>query len=279
MAVHTDHDPSIEAALDQWRRWTSGDTNDRPALGELLGEGSANRVYELLPLRQQVLRFAHKSHELSVNRSRKEIALWKFAANQGLAPTVYHHSDNGGVVITDRLSFTDVSVEAHAALCQQIHRLRPNASRLRLMDVVETYRAMAMRAESTHTTSLQVNRASRRQPIRQDLSQLDSESPVFCHNDLSSHNVGWLGDRLLAIDWEYAAMGSPHYDVASASEGMHCEERHEFAVRVLENKFDSDMWSIACRVVPVINYLWALATDNQKAASSLRGAIEEHYPT
>ena len=83
----------------------------------------------------------------------------------------------------------------------------------------------------------------------------------------------------MAIDWEYAAMGSPHYDVASASEGMHCEERHEFAVRVLENKFDSDMWSIACRVVPLINYLWALATDNHEAASSLRGVIEEHYPT
>ena len=47
MAVPTSHDPSIEAALDQWRQWTLGDTYERPALGELLGEGSANRVYEL----------------------------------------------------------------------------------------------------------------------------------------------------------------------------------------------------------------------------------------
>ena len=77
MAIRTNHDPSIEAALDQWRHWTLGDTNDRPTLGELLGEGSANRVYELLPMRQQVLRFAHKSHELSLNRSRQEIELWK----------------------------------------------------------------------------------------------------------------------------------------------------------------------------------------------------------
>ena len=194
----------------------SGDTNDRPALGELLGEGSANRVYELLPLRQQVLPVRTQSHELSVNPSRQEIELWKLAANEGLAPAVYYHSDGGDVVITDHLSFSDVSHEAHAELCKQIHHLRPGRSRLRLTKVAATYRAAANEAanqKSSHPAS-----ETDLQSIRRDLSQLDSEAPVFCHNDLSPHNMGWLGDRLLAIDWEYAAMGSPHYDVASASE-------------------------------------------------------------
>ena len=274
MPVHTDHDPSIAAALDQWRGWTRGDTDERPTLGELLGEGSANRVYELLPMRRQVLRFAHKSHVMSVNRSLQEIALWKRVATEGVAPTVYYHSDGGDIVITDRLSFGDVSVGAHAELCRQIHRLRPKGSRLRLTDVVDTYRTAA-----TDVKSLHIALETDRQSIRQDLSQLDSESPVFCHNDLSSHNVGWLGDRLLAIDWEYAAVGSPHYDVASASEGMKHNERHEFAMRVLENKFDNNKWSIACRVVPLINYLWALATEDHDTALSLRGVIEGHYLT
>ena len=273
MAIRTEHDPSIEAALDQWRHWTPGNTNDRPTLGELLGEGSANRVYGLLPMRQQVLRFAHKSHKLSVNRSLQEIALWKLVANEGLAPAVYYHSDGGDVVITDRLSFGDVSLEAHAELCKQIHHLRPRGLRLRLTGVAATYRAAANEKSSNIASETD------RQSIRQDLSQLDSESPAFCHNDLSSHNVGWLGNRLLAFDWEYAAMGSPHYDVASASEDMKHDERHEFAMRVLENTFDKNMWSIACRVVPLINYLWALASEDQDTALSLRGAIEEHYLT
>ena len=272
MAIRTNHDPSIEAALDQWRHWTLGDTNDRPTLGELLGEGSANRVYELLPMRQQVLRFAHKSHELSVNRSRQEIELWKLLANEGLAPAVYYHSDGGDVVITDRLSFIDVSLEAHAELCRQIHHLRSNGSQLRLTEVAATYRAAAN--EKSSRTALETDRQS----IRRDLSQLDSESPVFCHNDLSSYNVGWLGDRLLAIDWEYAAMGSPHYDVASASEGMKHNEREEFAMRVLEDTFDKNLWSTACRVVPLINYLWALATEDHDTALSVRAVFEEHYP-
>ena len=273
MAIRTGHDPSIKAALNQWRHWTSGDTNDRPTLGELLGEGSANRVYELLPSRQQVLRLAHKSHELSVNRSLDEIALWKLVANEGLAPAVYYHSDGGDVVITDRLSFSDVSLEAHAELCRQIHLLRPKGSRLSLTEVAATYRAAA-NEKSSHTAS-----ETDQQSIRQDLSQLDSEPPVFCHNDLSSHNVGWLGDRLLAIDWEYAAMGSPHYDVASASEDMKHNDRYEFAMRVLENAFDRNLWSIACRAVPLINFLWALASEDQDTALSLRSLIEEHYLT
>ena len=273
MAVHTDHDPSIKAVLDQSRLWTCGDTNDRPTLGELLGEGSANRVYELLPMRRQVLRFTYKSHELSVNPSLQEIELWKLVANEGLAPTVYYHSDDGDVVITDRLSFSDVSTEAHAELCKQIHHFRPRGLRLRLTEVAAMYRAAASET-SSHIAS-----ETDRQPIKKDLSQLDSESPVFCHNDLSPHNVGWLGDRLLAIDWEYAAMGSPHYDVASASEGMKHNERQEFAIRVLEDTFDKNLWSTACRVVPLINYLWALATEDHDTALSLRAVFEEHYVT
>ena len=273
MSIRTSYDPSIKAALDQWRHWTLGDTNDRPALGELLGEGSANRVYELLPMRQQVLRFAHKSHELAVNRSRREIELGKLAANEGLAPAVYYRSDGGDVLITDRLSFSDVPLEAHAELCKQIHHLGPWGSRLRLTEVAATYRAAA-NEKSSHT-ALETDRQS----IRRDLSQLDSESPVFCHNDLSSYNVGWLGDRLLAIDWEYAAMGSPHYDVASASEGMKHNERQEFAMRVLEDTFDKNLWSTACRVVPLINYLWALATEDYDTALSPRAVFEEHYLT
>ena len=273
MAIHTSHDPSIKAALDQWRHWMLGDANDRPSLGELLGEGSANRVYELLPMRQQVLRFAHKSHELSFNRSRQEIELWKLVANEGLAPAVYYHSDGGDVVITDRLSFRDVSLKAHVELCRQIHHLRPKGSQLRLTEVAATYRAAA-NEKSSHT-ALETDQQS----IRRDLSQLDSESPVFCHNDLSSYNVGWLGDRLLAIDWEYAGMGSPHYDVASAGEGMKHNERQEFAMCVLEDTFDKNLWSTACRVVPLINYLWALATEDHDTALSLRAVFEEHYLT
>ena len=273
MAVNAGHDPSIKAALDQWRHWTLGDTNHRPSLGELLGEGSANRVYELLPMRRQVLRFAYKSHELSVNRSRQETELWKLAATKGLAPAVYYHSDGGDVVITDRLSFSGVSLKAHADLCKQIHDLGPWGSRLRLAEVAATYRAAA--TEKSAHIAWETEQPS----IRRDLSQLDSESPVFCHNDLSSYNVGWLGDQLLAIDWEYAAMGSPHYDVASASEGMKHNERQEFAMRVLEDTFDKNLWSTACRVVPLINYLWALATEDHDTALSHRAVFEEHYLT
>ena len=79
-------------------------------------------------------------------------------------------------------------------------------------------------------------------------------------------------DRLLAIDWEYVD-GQPRYDVASASEGMKHIERQEFAMRVLEDTFDKNLWSTA-QVVPLVNYLWALATEDHDTALSLRPSLK-----
>ena len=55
--------------------------------------------------------------------------------------------------------------------------------------------------------------------------------------------------------------------------------RQEFAMRVLEDTFDKNLWSTACRVVPLINYLWALATEDHSTTLSLRAVFEEHYLT
>ena len=59
---------------------------------------------------------------------------------------------------------------------------------------------------------------------------------------------------------------------------MEHNERHEFAMRVLEDTFDRNLWSTACRVVPLINYLWALATEDHDTALSSR-CYRGHYLT
>jgi len=38
--------------------------------------------------------------------------------------------------------------------------------------------------------------------------------PTFCHNDLMPGNLIEQGERLWLIDWEYAAMGNPLFDLA-----------------------------------------------------------------
>lgn len=43
--------------------------------------------------------------------------------------------------------------------------------------------------------------------------------PVLCHNDLLPANLIWDGSRLWLIDWEYAGMGHPLFDLASVSAG------------------------------------------------------------
>ena len=273
MAINTDRIPIIEAALDSWRDWSSLKiAHGRPQLGSLIGEGTSNRVYKLHSPDQRVLRYRHKSHNLSVNEALQEIAIWKFLANVGLAPKVYYHSDGGDVVITDHLIFSDISQEEHAHLLRRIHGFRPGASRLVLTHVAETYRAAIGSANAAELTI-----DPQAKPIRRDLALLDSEPPVFCHTDLSSRNIGRLGEKFLAIDWEYASMGSQHFDVASASEGMEHNTRLKFAVMALENTFNDSLWAAACRAVPLINYLWAMATANLAIARSLQETIEESY--
>jgi thiamine kinase-like enzyme len=43
--------------------------------------------------------------------------------------------------------------------------------------------------------------------------------PVLCHNDLLPANLIWDDARLWLIDWEYAGMGNPLFDLASVSAG------------------------------------------------------------
>lgn len=52
------------------------------------------------------------------------------------------------------------------------------------------------------------------------LAESENRTPCFCHNDLLAENIIVAGDdRLVAIDWEYAAMGDPYFDLAVVVEG------------------------------------------------------------
>ena len=54
--------------------------------------------------------------------------------------------------------------------------------------------------------------------------------PVLCHNDLLPANLIWDDDRLWLIDWEYAGMGHPLFDLASVSAGASFTDDQELAL-------------------------------------------------
>lgn len=42
-------------------------------------------------------------------------------------------------------------------------------------------------------------------------------TPTLCHNDLLAGNILDAGDRLWLVDWEYAGIGNPLFDLANVS--------------------------------------------------------------
>src|SRR5690606_2746336 len=62
---------------------------------------------------------------------------------------------------------------------------------------------------------------------------LQAESPIAqtslrpCHNDLLPANLVDDGERMRLIDWEYAAMGDPWFDLGNLAENNLLSERAE----------------------------------------------------
>lgn len=265
------HPDAVEAALNAWQQWLCSDSIDeRPSLGAMIGMGSAHRIFELTHDDRYVLRVRHQRHGLNVNGSLEEIRLWQDASNAGVAPAIHYHSHDGEVVVTDRLNFNGVSIEDHATLLKQIHALPISHPQLSLVAVAEQYQ----RTISANGHAISAGHPEN-ETLRQDLAVLDGDNLCFCHNDLTRENVGLHNGHVVAIDWEYASMGSPHFDVAAASLGMEQSMRDAFALEVLEKNFNRNFWTAACRSVPHINYLWAVATGDAPCASHYRQMLEE----
>ena len=188
MATH-DGPPlaQITEALNAWPNWRTGAPieNERPEVGEVLGVGSANTVFSLDRAPNFVLRARHNARSMSLNPPDRELAIWRQAARLDLAPPVAWASKNSDVVITSRLHFDLVDEEEHSELLMRIHESELAAPRLSLEQTAEHYTA-AIRSRGLAHLAIDLNA----QAIRADLRRLDNESPCFCHNDLTSSNIG-----------------------------------------------------------------------------------------
>ena len=260
---------SVQEVLDHWGQW-NGDFSGsmRPELHEVVGEGTAHRVYTLRGAPNWVLRLSTKRHNHSVNNHSAELASWRRAASAGLAPRIGCESKDGQAVITQRLIFNEVPPREHAALLRSIHALPDSSPPLSLKKITARYwEAIA------HKSLTELALDPRSANISKDLELLDSESPCFCHNDLTPENIGRSNDQFLAVDWEYAARGNRHFDIAIASEHMALSKRYAFAKAVAGNAFKEANWQAACRVSLLTTHLWQLAVNNTTSEALTQKAL------
>lgn len=201
----------VQQALSQWQHWdSSAPLSAAPTVQHLLGAGRSNLSWLVAAGDQQfVLRLdGQDPQRLGLSRA----AEWRAhhnAFNHSLAPRPVYFNPELGALVTAFYPTTNVARQPLAdvaALLRGIHTLPPVKFRLRPLARAQHYLVHLGHAQPEPDFIAACERAS--------TSEL-----CLCHNDLLRANRLAGSAGLLAIDWEYAAMGNRWFDLAAICEG------------------------------------------------------------
>jgi thiamine kinase len=190
---------------------------------EPIKHGLTNRSWLVTTERDRlVVRISNQSTaDLQIDR-KSEAAVLQLVARAGIGPEVLRADLGHGVLVTRYLGATWTELDAQlpenidriAVLLRRLHALDAPAS-VRVVDLASTVhgylRTLAERGVRSGLTS---------QPLREcadetALQLREGSTPCLCHNDVHHLNVVKDGAGLRLIDWEYAGVGEPLFDLAS----------------------------------------------------------------
>ena len=171
-----------------------------------------------------VLRLAgNDTHLLGISRE-VELAATVAAAGVGVGPEVTAFIRPEGYLVTRFIEGVAVSDEAvHRP--ETIHRVADSIRRVHEgpaipglfvpLRIVEAYRALAVARGVPIPVEYDLSRAIGR---RIELALLANPVELRpCHNDLLNANFIDDGSRIRIVDWEYAGMGDPFFDLGNFS--------------------------------------------------------------
>ena len=191
----------------------------RPADVEQLGGGLTNHNFKVVVDGEAfVLRIAGRDTELLGIDRRAEHGASLVAARLGIGPEVVQLVEPEGYLVTRFIEGSSVppdriSIAAVGSTLRTLHDGPPIPGRFDSFRVVEAYRETA----ASYGVS-PPERYGWASGIAGQLEQARGDvRPVPCHNDLLNANFLDDGERLRIVDWEYAGMGDPFFDLANFS--------------------------------------------------------------
>ena len=211
----------LDQTLSQWHSWRCMPRlAHKPAIVRRLSRGLSNysilvRAESLFVIRIDGLNPA----VIGLSRQTEWSAL-QTASAAGLAPAPRYYNPELGSLVYDYLDADEGQITdptAIATLMRHIHRLPAVHFRLDLRErIVRLEKHIEHRGNSLHPL-LDACRGR----IFAELETINAtgQVPVLCHNDLLQANRITSDGQLLAIDWEYCAMGSPWFDLAVVTVG------------------------------------------------------------
>ena len=244
----------LSRALEDWQHWDlPAPLTHPPLLGPLLAQGSGHTLYEILCTPPLIGRIRHQSTRLAEHAFETELCAWKTASLQGIAPGVVFCDPTEQSIICQRAIPLDTPVTGKALgqLCRRIHQLPALSGRLTLRSDIGLYLEKMPDHLSRAWRSVM-----RTGGVDDALTRLERDTPYLCHNDLTAGNLMKEGDHLVAIDWEYAAMGSRYFDVAIAGECLSSTERTLMMNEVFGAAADEASINAGDCIASLITALW-----------------------
>jgi len=248
---------------------------DRTAAIEVLGGGITNRNFKVVVGGEAfVLRIGGKDTSLlGIDRDHEyEAAL--SAARLGIGPEVVQYAQ--GCLVT-RYVDGEVGRASPAevgALLRRLHEGPPLRSRFDSFRVVETYATTA--AERRLPLPEAYERAHELAGAIEAARRGSAHFP--CHNDLLAANFIRDGAKLWVVDWEYAGMGDPYFDLANFAVNNGLDEEGE---RELLNSYGTDDLRALVLMRFMSDFREAMWGVVQQALSELdfdfRGYAEQHF--
>jgi aminoglycoside phosphotransferase (APT) family kinase protein len=216
----------LEQALAQWRHWRDGPAQP-PQPETRLEQGISNTsICVVAGDRRWVVRLDKVNPvRLGISRAAEWQAL-EHAAAARVGPKPSYYNPDIGVLVCD---FCESARPAPSAddiadivgLLRAIHALPAVRFRLDPLARAQRYASIAGSQPTPDFIAACERLAS------------SAAVPVLCHNDLLRANrLRTPAGRLLALDWEYVAMGDPLFDLAAVIEGDSLDNAS--ALRLLE---------------------------------------------
>ena len=244
---------------------------------EPLGGGITNRNFKVEVGGQEfVLRIGGTDTELLGIDREAEHAASSVAAELGLGPEVVAFIEPEGYLVT---RFVDgevgkIDVDRVGGALRLLHDGPALPGRFDSFRVVEAYRATAREHGVAVPSAYEVAKE-----VADRIERRRSGAPLRpCHNDLLNANFIDDGIRLWLVDWEYAGMGDPFFDLGNFAVNHELPEEGENALLAAYGSDDGDALVLMRFMSDFREAMWGIV---QLAISELDfdfGAYaEEHF--
>jgi thiamine kinase len=207
-------DHSLSKVLSSWKDW-AGKPATKPVLVSQLG-GDTNLSFRVTDGNSDWAVRLNSEFADEGRNLQSEIIAHEAACHKGIAPAIVYY--NVECLITEFLQGSKPGLEDLPDIGQLfslIHSVDVDIQALDLSGHLKTYFLQA-RPDATITHCFNKLLA---------IPSMESGNRVLCHQDLTLENMIHTQERIVTIDWEYASLSDPAFDLAVFTHSHELDEK------------------------------------------------------